>query len=54
LGLQVRADGALGGFRAIFDPGRWTGSNNALPVEKLRGVANRAVRFVVRIAVNHA
>jgi len=52
-GLEVDAlDGAPGVISARFSgPGATDRSNNALLVEKLRGVANRAARFVCVIAV---
>jgi XTP/dITP diphosphohydrolase len=52
-GLEVDAlGGAPGVISARFSgPGATDRSNNALLVEKLRGVANRAARFVCVIAV---
>jgi XTP/dITP diphosphohydrolase len=52
-GLEVDAlDGAPGVISARFSgPGATDRSNNALLVDKLRGVANRAARFVCVIAV---
>jgi XTP/dITP diphosphohydrolase len=52
-GLEVEAlGGAPGVISARFsDPGATDRSNNALLVEKLRGVTNRAARFVCVIAV---
>jgi XTP/dITP diphosphohydrolase len=55
-GLEVDAlDGAPGVFSARFSgPGATDESNNRLLLEKLRGVSNRAARFVCAIALADA